>query len=261
MTSTNPALISQIQMAFNLLFEEQQLYFSTDIDYSSVSEPASFHPFSIPLQSSQPEMSNLFVPPKTLKKELTSRQKKKQERGAKWKLAKLSGDSFKPEILPNSSNFQVDCVVPVNNSTLSINNSPHLSLSDISVNPTYASVDSFASDSLLSPDTDHIIPASSTSITTIFVSNSFISACTDPEISDTSKPDNYSDADYTPDANFLPDSISDTSDDPTSSSPLAEAYYQNLISHMETRFKLLPESKYKLGPQHLTRSTEVRFPL
>ena len=83
MKSTNPALISQIKIAFNLLFEEQQFYFSTDMDNTSVSEPASFHPFSIPLQSSQPEMSNLFVPPKTLKKELTSRQKKKQERGAK----------------------------------------------------------------------------------------------------------------------------------------------------------------------------------
>jgi len=106
MQSKNSAfLLTQLRPAFNLLFEEQKLSLSTaDMCNPSVSTEtitSSLH--SNPIKSDMSISSS--APTKISEKKLTPRRLKKQERGAKWKLSKLSTDPIKPQpqtILANS---------------------------------------------------------------------------------------------------------------------------------------------------------------
>ena len=97
------SLLIQLQTSFNLLFEEQMVYLSaSDMFNSPVTECIS--PSSVASYNIKPA-DKIYS---SDQKFLTPRKKKKQERGAKWKLTKLSENSIKPQpqIAPTNS----DCV-------------------------------------------------------------------------------------------------------------------------------------------------------
>ena len=90
MQSKNSAsLLIQLQTSFNLLFEEQKLYLSTaDMSNSSVTNIS-------PSFVTSPHFNPAISINSSNSNNLTSRKLKKQQRGAIWKLKKLSTDPMK----------------------------------------------------------------------------------------------------------------------------------------------------------------------
>jgi hypothetical protein len=107
MQSKNSAsLLAHLQMSFNLLSKEQKMYLSaSDMSDSSVTECISPLPSDTPHNIKPAETINSLS-----QKSLTPRILKKQERGAKWKLNKLSGNSIKPQTQAQTAPTNSDLV-------------------------------------------------------------------------------------------------------------------------------------------------------
>jgi len=136
MQSKNSALLINLQMSFELLFEEEELYLSTaDMSNSSVTKCIS------------PSLITSHIKPATTinssnSNNLTPRRLKKQERGAKWKLSTMkpqariilansdivSETSSSSNQIPNYSSTSITNSVNVSNSNENILNSSHHTL-------------------------------------------------------------------------------------------------------------------------------------
>jgi hypothetical protein len=106
MQSKNSAsLLTQLQMSFNLLFKEQKLYLSASVMSNSSVTECIFSPSDTSHNTKPAETINSLS-----QKSLTPRKLKKQERGAKWKLNKLSGNSIKPQTQAQTAPTNSDLV-------------------------------------------------------------------------------------------------------------------------------------------------------